>query len=209
MLLCTPRGSCRDRLSRYLDHPGDPLSPQIMTTSDFSRSCGEQQPHGLLYPMRLMSQPSIMTPYLGSPARILTSSTHNSPLSGPSVAYFREGAMGRPTISSRLYPTRNFHSCVPNREEFIWDTVIVQAVKSLIRGSSEQNTLLKKRTTWTEQQDLVLAGMGVLQFYFLVIYSLVPSQGWELSEEGVHFSWKPIFFFFQQNSIFYMQMYKI
>lgn len=128
----------------------------------------------------------------GSPARILTSSSHSSLLSGPSVAYFREGTMGRPTISSRLYPTRNLHSCVPNREEFIWDTVIVQAVKSLIRGNTEQNTLLKKRATWTEQ-DLSLAGMGVLQFCFLVIYSLAPPQGRELSEEGVHFSWKPTF----------------
>lgn len=26
-LLYTPRGSCRDRLSGYLDHPGHPLSP--------------------------------------------------------------------------------------------------------------------------------------------------------------------------------------
>lgn len=140
-----------------------------------------------------MSQPSIMTPYLGSPARLLTSSTHNSLLSGPSFgSILPKKCYGRPTISSCLYPTRSFHSCAPNREEFIWDTVIVQAAKSLIRGSTKQNTLFKKRATWTEQQDLSLAGMGVLQFHFLVIYSLAPPQGWELSEEGVYFSWKPI-----------------
>lgn len=145
-----------------------------------------------MYLMRLMSQPSIMTPYLGSPARLLTVSTHITLPSRLLGAYCPEGVMGETSVSSCLYPTRNFHSCAPNREEFTWDTVTAQAVKSLIRVSTEQNTLLRKRAAWTELQDLILAGMGVLHFSFLVIYSLAPPQRWELSEEGVHFSWKPI-----------------